>query len=197
MATRVPTEFLIRRDTTTETIREAVTRELAPPPVVDKTVYVRLEEEAARAKVTREGFQFPALTPEDTRIKDYIDRLPRLQPHVLSQNPKPGTKVPRGSTIEITMGYGGDLPVGSFVGSHIDLGLVRVDDLYDRFLTDQTIRVAVSRDPDVRNWRPDERAALTQRLEQQQVPVDEADTARNSQAVVNSLIVANTYGYKG
>jgi hypothetical protein len=189
MATRIP----ISNELIAKT-KEAV----APPPLqVEKTVYVRLDDEATRAKVTRDGYQFPALEPEEALIKDYIDKLPRLEPHVLRQTPKAGTKVPRGTVVEITMGYGGDLPVGTFVGSHLSLAAVKVDELYEQFLGDQTLRVAVSRDSDVRNWRPEERAVLMQRLQEREIPVDEADTARNAQAVVNALVVANTYGFKG
>src|SRR5262252_6271210 len=103
MATREFTRVL-----TGEVLRNAISETAAPPPPVDKTIYVRLDEEAAKAKLTREGFQFPSLEPDVGKIKDYVDHLPPLAPHVLSQTPAKGTKVPRGSTVEVVMGYGGD-----------------------------------------------------------------------------------------
>ena len=110
----------------------------------DKTVFIDLTEKAAKAKVVREGYQVPAATFDKNKADfafDQFEVLPtKSLPRVVSQSVPAGTKVTRGTVVDLVLVPGDSVPFDIFEGVHADFKGKTVHFMTENMLADAKTR---------------------------------------------------------
>lgn len=99
------------------------------------TVYIEVEEAGTRAKLTRGGTELKEIQVVDEAISSYLDSLVHVSTKVVSQSIKPGTAVPRGTVVDVTLAQVDRLPLRAVADVHPQLARFTVGEANTRLLT--------------------------------------------------------------
>lgn len=154
---------------------------------------IDVSEKPAQANVVREGKLVPAVTTNAINLQNWLDlgviRPAEDQRRVVSQTVPTGTRVARGTTVDILLADPGIIPISVLDRPHralVDAGLT-VQTVVTDFLSDAEIRNAVL-DADAPDQIPPAtqeriRAAFTARS----APINDGDPARDFGSAFRTL----------
>jgi hypothetical protein len=95
------------------------------------TQFVDLSEQAAKAKIVRQGYDVPAVKFDAKKVDQFIGDLTQVPtqqlPRVVSQAVPPGTKVAAGTVIDLVLAPLTKIPFSVFEGVHLDLATKNLD----------------------------------------------------------------------
>ncbi len=107
-------------------------------PVVDLTPAI------TQPKVVREGFKVPTVALDLAKSTFFLDNLtlanPKDEPRVLLQSVPAGTRVPPGTTVDLTLAPARSIKFEIFENPHKDLATRPITDLTEGILQDADIR---------------------------------------------------------
>lgn len=119
----------------------AAARELSGLRSNQDVVFVDVGARAVESKVVRDGVPIGVLHIDPEVLQDVIIDRPVVAFRIVGQSVPPGTPVPQGTTVEVTLARPGSLPVGVVSGVHRDLAGRRVEEVFSAFVTPATRRV--------------------------------------------------------
>jgi hypothetical protein len=120
------------------------TKSLSASDVAEKTIFIDLTEKTAKAKVVREGYQVPAAAFDKNKAQfafDQFEALPQKSlPRVVSQSIPEGTKVTRGTVVDLVLVPRASVPFDIFDGVHADFKGKNVEFMTEGMLADAKTR---------------------------------------------------------
>jgi len=147
---------------------------------------VDLSKEPERPNIVREGFRVPAVKvrPEiiDTIIVKPVDPL-----RVVFQSIPSGTRVPKGTVVDIRVADPSDLKVDIFVGAHRALAERNIGTVITQFLEDATLRQSILAADTAADLTEAGRQKILEAADRNDVPVNEADPLNDFNALFTSL----------
>jgi hypothetical protein len=156
----------------------------------EKTLFIDLSEKAAKAKVVREGYQVPAATFDKSKaafqFDQFVEIAPKSLPRVVSQSVPAGTKVTKGTVVDLVLVPRSSVPFDIFDGVHSDLKGKSVEYLTENMLTDAKARQIVLTYENADDVPPADKTYLQTLFAQQQVTFDETQTDKNFKSGYNS-----------
>jgi len=112
-----------------------------------KTVFVDLDDKPAKANVVREGYQVPSVKPDSKRLDEVLGGYsivpPTETPRVVTQSIAPGTKVGKGTEVDLVLAPREDVPLKVFDDIHIAVQEQSVFQLYEKIKDDRTFQTLV------------------------------------------------------
>ncbi len=153
--------------------------------------FVDLTEKAAKAKIVREGYEVPAVSVDQKKTDFLIDRLvdvtPKDLPRVIGQSIPAGTKVMRGSVVDLVLAPKDAVPFDIFANVHADL-IAKPLTFVDGILGDPHVRQVLLAKENADDVTPQEKAllinAFTTKLE---IKVDDAKPERTFAKAYDSV----------
>lgn len=110
----------------------------------DKTVFIDLTAKTAKAKVVREGYQVPPAAFDKNKAQFEFDQYevlpPRSMPRIVSQSVPAGTKVTRGTVVDLVLVPRSGVPFDIFDGVHSDFKGKNVEFMTEGMLADAKTR---------------------------------------------------------
>lgn len=156
----------------------------------DEPLILEVGAAPAKAKVVREGYQVPAVGLNKQAAEFFIDNLrpldPKQTPRVVTQSIPSGTKVTRGTTVDLVLAPPSDIPFGIFDNVHRDLRERSVSDLVDGMLQNATVRQTLLKYEKPEDVPAAEKALLQTEFGKAQVTIDEAQADASFAAAYNS-----------
>ena len=158
---------------------------------------IDVSERPESAQVIRDGRNVAEVKTRDDLVASFVaedlldKRLTQLR--VLSQSVAPGTRVPRGTAVDIVLVRRSIVPVQVFEGTHADLSKETLDVVAETWLADEKVRSDVAAVEKFSELPEDTRSAIVRTAEAQGVVIDEGDPARRSQALYETIRVAGTF----
>ncbi len=156
----------------------------------DQFQFVDISEKAAKPKVVREGFHVPPVNLDQKKADFFVDQLvtvtPKQLPRVISQSVPPGTKVTRGTVIDLVLAPKDAVPFDIFENAHADLktrALTHVDDIVENPAARQ-ILLSREKADDV---PPAEKQTLITEFGKKGIRIDEADPDRTFNKAFDSV----------
>ena len=154
---------------------------------------IDVTEKPATANVVRDGRQVPAVTIDATRLKDWID-VGVIRPiedtrRVVTQTIAAGTRVARGTAVDLMMAEPGIIPIDVLDRPHLglrDRGFTMAQVTGD-FLADPTTRVAVLNAETVDQLSGADQQRIRTAFLQRDVSVVDDDPGRNLDAAFRTL----------
>lgn len=149
------------------------------------------------ARVVRDGRTVPALrVREDVAnsivAPDLLD-VRFVQPRVLSQSIAAGTRVPRGTTVDLVLVSRAVVPAGTFEGVHADLSERTLEQLALTFLADDAVRRDIAAAASFEELPAATRARIDEIAADEGIVIDEGDPARRHEALHETLRIAGTF----
>jgi hypothetical protein len=112
--------------------------------VGEKTVLIDLSEKTAKAKVVREGYQVPPATFDKNKAQFEFDQYeilsPKSLPRVVSQGVPAGTKVTKGTVVDLVLVPRSGVPFDIFDRVHSDFMGKNVEFMTEGMLADAKTR---------------------------------------------------------
>lgn len=186
---RIPsrTTSLTREESTATRTTATATRTTAAR---ERLVVVDLSEQAAKAKVVREGYQVPAarldLQKTEFLLEGLTTILPRQSPRVLAQSVPAGTKVSRGTAVDLVLAPAEAVPFDIFDRPHGDLVGRTVDTVIDTVLREPAVRKTVLTYERASDVPEQERQTLIDAYLAEDITVTEDDDERNFERAFES-----------
>jgi hypothetical protein len=144
----------------------------------------------AKAKVVREGYQVPPVGLNKQAADFFIDNLrpldPKQTPRVVTQSIPSGTKVTRGTTVDLVLAPPSDIPFGIFDNVHRDLKQRSVSDLVDTMLQNTTVRQTLLKYDKPEDVPTADKALLQSEFGKVQVTIDEGQPDTGFAAAFNA-----------
>jgi hypothetical protein len=156
----------------------------------EKTVFIDLTEKAAKAKVVREGYQVPPAAFDKNKAQFEFDQYeilpPKSLPRVISQSVPAGTKVTRGTVVDLVLVPRSSVPFDIFDGVHTDFKGKNVE-----FMTEGMMADAKTRQIFLNYEDPDDIPAADKTFIQKQfvdngITFDEAAENKNFKSAYNT-----------
>lgn len=145
-------------------------------------LFVDLSEKPAQAKIVREGYQVPTPKVDATKAGFVLDNLeilaPKVLPRVISQSIPAGTKITKGTVVDLVLVPKSSIPFAMFEEVHADLATRTVDALTDSLLENSRARQILLDHENPTDIPAVDKEFLTAELVRNGVRVDEADTTR-------------------
>jgi len=156
----------------------------------DKTLFIDLTEKAAKAKVVREGYQVPAAAFDKSKaafqFDEFVEISPKDLPRIVSQSVPAGTKVTKGTVVDLVLVPRSSVPFDIFEGVHSDLKGKNVEFLTEKMLADAKARQILLTYENADDVPPTDKTYLQTLFDQQQVTFDESKTDKNFKSGYNS-----------
>jgi len=134
----------------------------------DKTVFVTLDEQPAKARVVREGFEVPSVKADASRIDALLTTLevqrPTELPRVLAQGIAAGTRVGQGTEVDLILAPRQHVPLSVFDDIHLSVRGADVEDVLTRVESDTQLRDLVLKYEDADEVTDADRTIITERL---------------------------------
>ncbi|MCU0584490.1 MAG: hypothetical protein MUC46_00280 [Desulfobacterales bacterium] len=144
----------------------------------EKTVFIDLTQKAAKAKVVREGYQVPAAAFDKNKADFAFDQFevlpPRSLPRVVSQSVPAGTKVTRGTVVDLVLVPGQSVPFDIFDGVHADFKGKTVHFMTENMLADAKTRQIFLKYEDPDDLPTADKALLQSQFTQSGISLDES-----------------------
>jgi hypothetical protein len=140
-------------------------------------VFVDVAEQGTKAQITRAGAPLAEIQVRPEVISSYLDSLDIVAARVVSQSIAPGTAVPRGTVVNVTLARVGTLPIEAIAEVHPALTEFTVASATEAFLTPEVKDILRRRtDPD--DLTTSEKATVTAALQTRNISVtDEGPTS--------------------
>jgi hypothetical protein len=160
---------------------------------------VDLSEKAASAKIVREGLNVPPVKLDDDALDRFVleDLIkPEEAPRVVSQSVKAGTKVPRGTEVDLFLAPRQSIPGKLIPGSHRGIAkeTTTMEDIVKAHLADRAMRERVAKYESFEEMPERDRTAFRQALEEQDIQIDETKSDLNSDAAFRTMKTALAFG---
>jgi hypothetical protein len=153
--------------------------------------FVDISEKPKQANIVRAGKQVPYLALDKSRLADFINVgdlvTPSAAARVVSQSVETGTKVPRGTVVDLVLAARSVVPVELIPGAHRGFAERTMDDLVVSFLSDRAIGDAVLNYEQPEDVPEAERQAMEAQLATRDIPIDPADSAQDFGAAFRAL----------
>jgi hypothetical protein len=150
---------------------------------------VDVSAKPAQAKIVREGFQVPPVTPDVQKANFFFNQLipiPTVQlPRVISQSVTAGTKVVKGAVVDLVLAPREIIPFDMFSNLHADL-VGKAVPILDPVLNQPNVRQILLSNEDPAGVNAADKTTLTTALKTAGVNVNEADPARTFTHAFNS-----------
>lgn len=145
-------------------------------------LFIDLSEKPAQAKIVREGHQVPTPKVDATKAGFVLDNLeilaPRVLPRVVSQSIPAGTKVTKGTVVDLVLVPKSSIPFSMFEEVHADLADKTVDTLTDTLLENSRARQILLAHENPADIPTADKEFLTAELVRNGVRVNESDSTR-------------------
>jgi hypothetical protein len=153
--------------------------------------FVDISEKPKQANIIRAGKQVPYLALDKSRLADFINVgdlvTPSAAARVVSQSVEPGTKVPRGTVVNLVLAARSVVPVELIPGAHRGFAERTMDDLVVNFLTDRAVSDVVLNFEQPEDVPEAQRQAMEAQLATRDIPIDPADSERDFGAAFRTL----------
>jgi len=160
---------------------------------------IDVSEKPTQANVIRDGKQVPSVAVDATALKNFLDlgvvRPAESLTRVVAQGIPAGTRVPRGTSVDIVLAEPRIVPLGVLERPHrglLDRGLT-VQGVVDDFLADAEIRNAVLDAPGPEALPPATRERIRSAFAERDAPIDDGDPARDFGAAFRTLKAAAAF----
>jgi beta-lactam-binding protein with PASTA domain len=144
----------------------------------NEVTFVDLSAKTAKAQVVREGYQVASPVFNTQKAQFFVDNLvvvnPKQTPRVISQSIAFGTKVARGTVVDLVLARPADIPFDIFDGVHKDLKNRPIAAITDTLLEDPKVRETVLKYEKVADIPAAEKEALRVEFGKAQINIDEA-----------------------
>lgn len=159
----------------------------------ESVVFVDVGAKRIDANVIRNGVPVGVHRIDTDLLADIIVDRPVLQLRVVGQSIAPGTPVPQGTSVTLTMAPPGRLPVGVIVGTHVALREIPMTEAFERFVAgkpqvNRIVARAVSG-----NLAPEDEAAVRELFASERVEIVD-EPGRDVTAAVEALRTLTTFG---
>ena len=154
-------------------ITASATRFTASRPT-ERTVPVDVGASTTKAEISRGGVALPELVIQPEIIGSFLDQLQIVQTKVVTQTIAPGTSVAVGTSIDVVLARTADLPVAVIPNVHVAFQTQTMAQLHDRFADSAVVRDIVRTKTTPAELTADDRTALREVLEAQDVTVGTA-----------------------
>lgn len=143
-------------------------------------------------RIVREGFNVPSVFLDPERSNFFIEDLPvvnlRDEPRVIAQSIAPGTMVPRGTSVNLTVVPANAIKFDIFQNPHTSLANRTVTEIADGILQDPEIRQTLLRYSSADAVPAADRTKLINAFRTQaNVEVNDADAKTNFAAAFNAI----------
>ena len=154
-------------------------------------VYVDVGSRKVDSNIVRDGIPIGALPVDPDALKNIIVDRPIVFFRIVNQSIAPGTPVPVGTTVSVTLARAGNLPLGIISGVHKDLAGLTVNQTFNRFVTPAMKRI-VARAGDGPLSALDEQA-IKDTFAQQQIEITE-EPGKDIDSALLTLKTLTTFG---
>ncbi len=160
-----------------------------------KTVFVELDQKPSKANVVREGFQVPSVKPDIKRLDEVLGGFsilpPTETPRVVGQNIAAGTKVGKGTEVDLVLAPREDVPMGVFDDIHISVKEQSVFEVYDKIKDDRSFQTLVLKYENADEVDETDKAALSNLMnEKAGMAIDENVEGQRFKDGFNAMRVA-------
>jgi hypothetical protein len=159
----------------------------------DRPVFIDLGGRVDRPHVVRDGFEVPAIEFVPAELSKAIANGLVLKTRVVSQNIKPGTKVPRGTAVDLTFTSPFVLPGEVVAGGHKGFAKHNIGQINEHLLSDGKLRHLVAARTDASQLGEDEQELVRKALKKFQevhdadFKIDETDSDLDLKAAFITL----------
>jgi hypothetical protein len=163
----------------------------------ETVTFIDISDKPLKAPIVREGKQVPDVAFDPTRLADWIggtvvvDRP--LAPRVISQSIRPGTRVPRGTTVDLVLASRLNLPMDLLPEIHERFRDRTIDAVVTDFLQDPRVRDIVTRYDDPTTLAGEDRQFLQSFIQERNIPIVADDPRQNFDAAFRSLRGAEAF----
>jgi hypothetical protein len=161
---------------------------------------IDISERPAVANVIRDGKQVPAVTTSALNLQNWLN-IGVIRPiedrrRIVSQTVPPGTRVARGTTVDILLADPGIIPINVLDRSHqslIDRNFT-VQNVVDNFLVNPAIRNAVLDAGTADQIPPATQTLIRNAFNAQDMPINDGDPVRDFGAAFRTLKAVAAFG---
>lgn len=163
----------------------------------NEVTFVDLSPTTTKAKVVREGYQVasPVLNVQKTQF--FVDNLapinPKQTPRVVSQSIVPGTKVARGTVVDLVLARPADIPFEIFDFVHRDLRDKSIAVVTDTLLEDPKVRETVLKYDKAADIPAAEKEMLRAEFGKAQITIDETQADANFDSAFQAVRGASAF----
>lgn len=158
---------------------------------------IDVSDRPVESEVLRNGYKVPAIELDQDRVAniiadEFLDRL-TIQPRVVYQSIPSGTRVPRGTTVDIVLTSPFLIGVDVLPGAHVDLVADNMGNVADIYLADIEVRNAIGMASTYDELPPAVRTQLETAARDNNVTLAEDTPGQDTQSLFHVLQAANTY----
>lgn len=159
---------------------------------------VDISDKPVEANVIRNGVQVPRIDLREDLIADFVaderldDRV--TQPRVVFQSIKVGARVPRGTTVNVTLSSKFLLGVNLVSGAHMGLANNTIGEVGELFLQDEAVSKALQGAKTPADLRPEERGAIEEAAAKNGLEIIETQAGQDFEALFVTLQAAQAFG---
>jgi len=158
---------------------------------------IDISDKPVESEVLRNGNKIPALMLDEDRVAniiaaDLLDDI-TVQPRVVYQSISSGTRIPRGTSVDIVLASPFLVDVDVIPGAHIDMTADNMGNIAELYLADAEVRQAIGQARGYDDLPPAIRVQLEQTASDNNVGLVQGTPGQDNQALFNVLQAANTY----
>jgi hypothetical protein len=158
--------------------------------------FIDLSPAPAKAKIVRQGFDVPAVTVDQKKIDQFLGSLILVPttdlPRVVSQSVPSGTKVTKGTVVDLVLAPRTKIPFSIFDGAHLSLQAKTLDAL-DPLFSDAAAKKTLLTYSTAAEIQAAEKTHLITALTGAGVQVDDANAGTSLEAALNTARGALAY----
>lgn len=156
---------------------------------------VDLSEAPAAANIVRQGLTVPPVALDNEGLARFVQDgivKPSSAPRVVSQSVKTGTKVPRGTVVDLFLAPRRSVPGSLIPAPHLGIATATasMEDIVDGPLGERLMRERVAKYASFEEMPQPERTAFHQGLVEQDVQIDDTDPDFSSDAAFRTMKAA-------
>lgn len=160
-----------------------------------KTVFVELDQKPAKANVVREGFRVPSVIPDGKRLDEVLGGFaiqpPKESPRVVGQNIAAGTKVGKGTEVDLVLAPREDVPMKVFDDIHVAVAEQSVFEVFDLIKEDRAFQTLVLKYENADEVDDTDKVALSNLMEEKAgMAIDESVEGQRFKDGFNAMRVA-------
>jgi hypothetical protein len=137
--------------------------------------------------VVRDGREIPVVAIEEEKLEEYTQDKAKQVTVVLKQSIKPGTRVPKGTAVELTLAPPSDIPGNIVTGGHKGLAGATMGQMQQLYFEDRALEQAISAHAKISDMDPGEKQVLSDALEANGVPIVAGDPTQDLEAALTML----------
>jgi hypothetical protein len=158
--------------------------------------FVDLSAQPAKAQIVRQGFDVPVVAVDQKKVDQFLGDLSQLPvlllPRVVSQSIVSGTKVTKGTVVDLVLAPRNKIPFNIFDGVHISLQNKTLDAL-DPLFADAAAKKTLLTYTSAADIPAADKTHLTQAMQEAGIAIDDAGAGTSLDAAINSARGALAY----